>query len=163
MLMAFLSVDMSPLSVLPAVITAGALLVGERGRPARAKHVPTKFGAWIKAQRLSRGWSSERMSEELGLSQGAVSLYERGSRHPKREMAVEIARALGEDPREALSALMLDTPGLDSETLTGQFGTLSPETIEAVQVLGLFPVCEREAIIQYLRKQAELRGLLTDV
>lgn len=52
------------------------------------------------------------MAEELGLSQGGVSLYERGARHPKRENAARIATALGADPREALEALMADTPGL---------------------------------------------------
>lgn len=91
-------------------------IINDRGRPPRAKSAPSSFGTWLKDQRVKRGWSSERMSEELGLSQGAVSLYERGARHPKREKVVQIAIALGANPQEALDALIADTPGLTAIT-----------------------------------------------
>jgi transcriptional regulator with XRE-family HTH domain len=75
------------------------------------------------------------MSEELGLSQGAVSLYERGARHPRREKVVQFALALGVNPQEALDALIADTPGLEAtpppnpaiEALAARLASLSAE------------------------------------
>lgn len=75
----------------------------------------TAFATWLKRARANKGWSGERLAEEIGTSQGTISMYERGQRHPHRERAVLLASALGEDPREALEALMADTPGLDQE------------------------------------------------
>jgi transcriptional regulator with XRE-family HTH domain len=49
-------------------------------------------------------------------SQSMISAYERGFRSPKREKAAELATALGADPREALDALIADTPGLAAAT-----------------------------------------------
>lgn len=71
------------------------------------------FAEWLREARSRKGWSGERLAEEVETSQGTVSMYERGLRHPHRERAVELATALGADPREALEALMADTPGLE--------------------------------------------------
>jgi transcriptional regulator with XRE-family HTH domain len=110
------------------------MTTNDRGRPPLTKSTPSSFGAWLKDQRIKRGWSSERMAEELGLSQGAVSLYERGARHPKREKVVQIALSLGANPQEALDALVADTPGLATladvqtpDTVLREFDLLTPE------------------------------------
>lgn len=74
------------------------------------------FAAWLKAARAKKGWSGERLAGEIGTSQGTISMYERGLRHPHRERAVKMAEILGADPREALGALMIDTPGVIATT-----------------------------------------------
>lgn len=117
-----------------------------------------KFGAWLRAARRRKGWSGEMLAAEIGTSQGNISLYERGLRFPHRERAVELAEALGADPREALRALMADTPGLDTKSIAEQFGPVSPQTVEIVQLMALFPDAERAVMIDNLKRMAEVRG-----
>lgn len=96
-----------------------------------------KFGGWLRSARRRKGWSGEMLAAEIGTSQGNISLYERGLRFPHRERAVALAEALGADPREALRALMADTPGIaplatleevqSSDTILREFDLLTPE------------------------------------
>jgi transcriptional regulator with XRE-family HTH domain len=71
------------------------------------------FGDWVKAKRKEQSLTLKGMEALTGVSYGAISDWERGRRTPHRDTAVEIATALGADPREALEALMADTPGLE--------------------------------------------------
>lgn len=102
------------------------------------------FAAWLKSARAQKGWSGERLAEEVGTSQGTISMYERGLRHPHRERAVKIAEALGVDPRAALEALMIDTPGVEAESsedvsasdLYALILSLGPEDREVMRHMG---------------------------
>lgn len=87
----------------------------ERGRPETLQAKESSFSKWLKAARQRKGISGEQLAAAVGASQSMISAYERGFRLPRRERAVLLASALGEDPREALEALMADTPGLDQE------------------------------------------------
>lgn len=62
------------------------------------------FSSWLKERRESKGWSGERLAEEVGTSQGNISMYERGGRTPRRDMVKKIAAALGADEGTALLA-----------------------------------------------------------
>jgi transcriptional regulator with XRE-family HTH domain len=48
------------------------------GRPAKRLRVAAEFGARVRAERLLRGWSQERLAEEVGLHMTYVSSVERG-------------------------------------------------------------------------------------
>jgi transcriptional regulator with XRE-family HTH domain len=119
------------------------------------------FGKWLRAARRKKGWSGELLAVEIGTSQGNISLYERGLRHPHRERAVELATALGADPREALQALMKDTPGMDDQSIRERHGEVSEYTTEILQLLALFPAEERLVIVENLKRTAQVRGLGT--
>jgi transcriptional regulator with XRE-family HTH domain len=110
------------------------------GRGRLAKDVPhgNNFGAWLRAKRLECHLTGEALAFAIGggMTQGRVSAYERGHKKPERETVVVIAQALGADPREALEALMADTPGMppvtqeeadDPATLYREFMALHPE------------------------------------
>ena len=62
------------------------------------------FGTYLKSEREKRGWSGERLAEEIGTSQGNVSMYERGERVPRRGMVEKIAQSLGINSEPALIA-----------------------------------------------------------
>jgi transcriptional regulator with XRE-family HTH domain len=71
------------------------------------------FGDWVKLKRKEQGITLKELDALTGVSYGAISDWERGRRTPHRDTAVRVAEALRSDPREALEALMADTPGLD--------------------------------------------------
>jgi len=79
-----------------------------------ANHVSV-FGDWLKAEREKRGWSQPQIADLAGTSTPTVSRIETGIRGPSRKLARSIAVAFGIDPREALEALMADTPGIEVE------------------------------------------------
>lgn len=85
-----------------------------RGRPATEVPIGNNFGAWLRQARLKRDLTGEALAFAFGkgMTQGRISAYERGIKKPERQTAAELAQALGVDPREALEALMADTPGL---------------------------------------------------
>ena len=109
----------------------------ERGRPETLQAKKSTFGQWLKESRQRKGWSGEMLASEVDTSQSMISAYERGFRFPRREKAVQIAQALGADPREALEALMQDTPGIEPlatladvqtpDTTLREFDLLTPE------------------------------------
>ncbi len=74
------------------------------------------FGDWVKLKRKEQGITLKELDALTGVSYGAISDWERGRRTPHRDTAVRVAEALHSDPREALEALMADTPGLRSPT-----------------------------------------------
>lgn len=111
------------------------------GRGRLAKDVPqgNNFGAWLRSKRLECHLTGEALAFAIGgsMTQGRVSAYERAHKKPERETVVQIAQALGADPREALEALMADTPGIEPlatlaevqtpDTLLREFDQLTPE------------------------------------
>lgn len=62
------------------------------------------FSAWLRNAREQKGWSGERLAEEVRTTQGNISQYERGDRTPRRKRIVEIATALGMPADDALIA-----------------------------------------------------------
>ena len=71
----------------------------------------TNFGEWLKKERLAKNLSGRDLAEIADTTHASVSRFETGDRNPSRRMATQLAQALGADPREALEALMADTPG----------------------------------------------------
>ncbi len=51
--------------------------------------------SWLKKVRLQKGWSQARAASELGVSQGYVSLLERGLRAVSGELAKTLERVFG--------------------------------------------------------------------
>jgi transcriptional regulator with XRE-family HTH domain len=72
----------------------------------------TNFGEWLKKERLAKNLSGRDLAVIADTTHASVSRFETGDRNPSRRMAAQLAEALGADPREALEALMADTPGL---------------------------------------------------
>lgn len=83
------------------------------GVPADVRDNMNNFGEWLRAERERRGWSQAQIAEQAETSIPTISRVETGERNPSRKLATKIATALGADPREALEALMSDTPGLE--------------------------------------------------
>jgi transcriptional regulator with XRE-family HTH domain len=82
------------------------------GVPAGVRDNMNHFGEWLRAERDKRGWSQAQVAENAETSVPTISRVETGERSPSRKLVTKIATALGADPREALEALMADTPGL---------------------------------------------------
>jgi transcriptional regulator with XRE-family HTH domain len=119
-----------------------------RGRPATEVPSGNNFGAWLRSTRLKRGLTGEALAFAFGkgMTQGRISAYERGIKKPERQTASELATALGADPREALEALIADTPGfapapeLEPQTelerrAVSAFSILSDEEQESVLLI----------------------------
>lgn len=104
--------------------------------------------------------TGEALAFKIGGSttQSSISHYERGVKKPECTTVFLLAQALGVDPMEGLKALMSDTPGLDVESLIGRYGFMSPETVEMVQLLGLFPPEERRVMVENIKRMADVRG-----
>lgn len=83
------------------------------GVPANVRDNMSNFGEWLRAARERRGWSQAQVAEYAETSVPTISRVETGERNPSRKLVTKIAVALGADPREALEALMADTPGLE--------------------------------------------------
>jgi transcriptional regulator with XRE-family HTH domain len=86
-----------------------------RGRPASEVPTGNNFGAWLRERRRDRDLTGEALAFRMGgkLTQSSISHYERGTKKPEATTVFLLAQALGADPREALEALMADTPGLE--------------------------------------------------
>ena len=69
-----------------------------------ATAMASKFGEWLKRARESKAWSGERLAQEVGTSQGNISMYERGLRTPRRDMVKRIAAMLEMSENDALRA-----------------------------------------------------------
>jgi transcriptional regulator with XRE-family HTH domain len=67
-------------------------------RPVKRLRVATEFGDRVRAQRLKRGWSQERLAEEAGLHMTYVSSVERGERNVTLLTIARLAQALGINP-----------------------------------------------------------------
>ena len=77
--------------------------------------MPTVFGDWLKTERKKKSLTQDQLAEISDLTKAQISRLESGVQGTKRPTAVRLATALGADPREALEALMADTPGLEVE------------------------------------------------
>jgi transcriptional regulator with XRE-family HTH domain len=110
-----------------------------RGGPASEVLSGNHFGTWLRQRRKARDLTGEALAFRMGgkLTQSSISHYERGTKKPEAATVFLLAQALGADPREALEALMADTPGLeaiptkeaapDVAQLLRFYGDLSPE------------------------------------
>lgn len=70
-----------------------------------AEAVMRRFGERVRARRLSRGWSLERLAAESGLHWTYVGSVERGERNVSLVNIVRLATALGVAPGELLAEL----------------------------------------------------------
>jgi transcriptional regulator with XRE-family HTH domain len=61
------------------------------------------FGEWLKETRGDM--SQDRLAERAGVSKGYITLLESNKRVPSVDTAIALAKALGREPKEALSAL----------------------------------------------------------
>lgn len=86
------------------------------------------FGEWLRQSRERKGWSGERLAEEVETSQGNISMYERGQRTPRREMVVRLANALGTAPNPGLLAAGFSPEPEDDDELAREPDRLPPPT-----------------------------------
>lgn len=61
-----------------------------------------RFGAAVRAVRVSHGWSQERLAGAAGLDRTYISGIERGRRNPSLSSQERIADALGVKIRELM-------------------------------------------------------------
>jgi transcriptional regulator with XRE-family HTH domain len=101
------------------------------------------FGAWLRAARLSKGWSGEKLALEIGASQGNVSMYERGIRRPQASRISQIAQVLGADLRQAMEAFLADSGVTSDAGTTSDFGA-TQDTVpqRATETMGTSPLDE---------------------
>jgi transcriptional regulator with XRE-family HTH domain len=53
-----------------------------------------RFAEALRTARLAKGWSQQQLADHIFVTQGAVSLWERGKNEPELAMLARIARAL---------------------------------------------------------------------
>ena len=80
-----------------------------------------EFGRRLRKAREAKGWSTEKLAGESGISFGSVYAYENGKREPKVTQALAVARALGvslddlmagiDEPSPPSAASVASTPG----------------------------------------------------
>ena len=71
-----------------------------QGTPSDADHVAATFGLVVRALRLERGLSQERLAEMADVHRTYVSMVERGVNAPSLPTVFALARALGLDPED---------------------------------------------------------------
>ncbi len=71
-------------------------------RRAAIRRIVEDFGARIRKLRLEHGWSQRELGRRVGLTNGAISLIESGSRKPRMETVYALADALEVGPGELL-------------------------------------------------------------
>jgi transcriptional regulator with XRE-family HTH domain len=59
-----------------------------------------KIGQSVRAERVKRFWTQERLAKESGISQKALSKIETNEVEPRFSTILKIAEALGLDPSE---------------------------------------------------------------
>ncbi|MBL8919000.1 MAG: helix-turn-helix transcriptional regulator [Myxococcaceae bacterium] len=87
----------------------------------------------VRAQRLAKGWSLEKLAEAAGLSRDAVVRIERGDRNPRLGTTEALAAAL-EVPLVELIAPSEEPGGEDARILVirAHLRTLAPELADRV-------------------------------
>lgn len=73
----------------------------------------THLGRWLKSHREEKKLTQMELAYAAGTTPATISRIEKGNQGATEKRVVQIATALGADPREALEALMADTPGLE--------------------------------------------------
>ena len=89
-------------------------LEGARTMPRKLSVVPdgSKFGAWLREARTSRGLTMEALAEYADTASPVISNLERGVRNPSRDMVVRLARGLADDDMSEASIVRLVNQGL---------------------------------------------------
>lgn len=66
------------------------------------------FGRWLRARRESLGLSTRALGELAGCSHNAIARFEHGETTPTGELRDRIAKALGAERSEAITATLPD-------------------------------------------------------
>lgn len=66
-----------------------------------------EFGARLRASRQAKGWTQERLAEEVGLHFTYVSSMERGERNVSLRNILRVSEALGVDAGSLVSGISL--------------------------------------------------------
>jgi transcriptional regulator with XRE-family HTH domain len=74
--------------------------MSNRTRNESRREMLRRLGQNVRARRLERGLTQEKLAHELAISVAYVSLIERGGRNPPFTTVIAIAHALGVSPRE---------------------------------------------------------------
>ena len=64
-----------------------------------------RFGENVRAARLAKGWTQERLAQETGLATVQVSRIERGVREVRLTTLLRLSRALAEPPTSLFAGL----------------------------------------------------------
>lgn len=75
----------------------------------------THLGRWLKSHREEKKLTQMELAYAAGTTPATISRIEKGNQGATEKRVVEIAKAMGADPREALEALQADTVGLEPE------------------------------------------------
>lgn len=62
------------------------------------------FAERLKSLRREKGWSQQRLADELDLSKSSVNMYERGERIPRDQIKKRIAQYFGQSVEEIFFA-----------------------------------------------------------
>ncbi len=65
--------------------------------------VAVKIGQGVRAERVKRFWTQERLAKKAGISQKALSKIETNEVEPRFSTILRIAEALGVDPNELVN------------------------------------------------------------
>jgi transcriptional regulator with XRE-family HTH domain len=77
------------------------------GRTGRREDFAVEFGSRVRARRLEREWTQERLAEEVGFHFTYVSSLERGERNVSLRNILKLAQALDTDAGELVSGIQV--------------------------------------------------------
>ncbi len=97
-----------------------------------------EFGEFLKRKRKEKGWTQQRLSNEVGLAASYISHMEKGLRNPTHHTIRKITSALDLSTRDTLQLLQLFPDDFEEEEQTPPQPTLNldgltDEDIEEVE------------------------------
>ena len=96
------------------------------------------FASMLKYLREREGLSQRELAAKIGMSAGAIGMYESGKRHPKFEDEETIADYFNVDLNTLRGRRIIeDTPEMDARTrrILDYFHKVSPDIQDAVETL----------------------------
>lgn len=110
------------------------------------------FGEVVRRERVSRGWSQQRLANEAGLNRSHLTTIEGGGiGMPRFETIQALAKAFGMVPRE-----LIDPTGKTILEARGATGTDDIESDELVQLFDRLSDDDRDRLIAIARALYQL-------
>ncbi len=114
------------------------------------------FAEWLIAKRNKRLWSQRKLARETNglVSQSEISLIENGQRNPSASMVIALARALGENKREALWRA-----GLEEWADDDVASDLPPDVEAVARRIGEAPPDQKKWLMRVIAAILDAEGL----
>lgn len=121
------------------------------GKKGAGSELDKQIGGRLRALRVAKGWSQEKLGDELGLTFQQVQKYEKGTNRISGSRILKVCSLLGTTPNVLLTGsadgIVLSEPSTLSTTMdrcTGALGNSAQAFYEAVAAI---PLRQRNALV----------------